>query len=59
MTTPAFAAKVEHALRILSAPTGTFDPSTVEAARSIAMAAINFGVTHSELVAALRAEVQS
>lgn len=32
--------KIEKALQIISAPIGTYDPSTVQAAREILMAAI-------------------
>lgn len=36
-----FADKIAHALRIISAPTGTYDASTIEAAREILAAALH------------------
>lgn len=36
--------KIEHALRVISAPAGSYDPSTIECARQILRAAMLLGI---------------
>ena len=43
MTTQTQIAKIEHALRVISAPTGSYDKSTVETARMILLQAMRYG----------------
>ena len=42
-TTQTPRSKIEHALQVISAPTGSYDKSTVETARVILLSALKYG----------------